>query len=71
MDPSHLSLSSGFNTITWVSLIRSLTINSPYKKSFLPGQARNLNALGALGLLSAGATLQGWAVPCQGLIPDW
>lgn len=59
-----------WNRVTWLSLIRSLTINRFYKKSFLPGHTRNLSALGAVGLLSTGATIQGWDMPCQGLLPD-
>ena len=59
-----------WSRVPWLSLIRSLIINRFYKKSFLPGHTRNLSALGAVGLLSAGATIQGWDMPCQGLIPD-
>ena len=58
------------NRVTRLSLIRSLTINRFYKKAFLPGHTRNLSALRAVGLLSTGATIQGWAMPSQGLIHD-
>lgn len=74
MDTSDLSPSPGLNTVTWISLVRSLSMESPYKKSFfffLPGQPRMLKTLGVLGppkpgTPRVGGTLSGTHPHCWG-----
>lgn len=57
MDTSDLSPSPGLNTVTWISLVRSLSMESPYKKSFFFFFART--AQDAEGARSSGPS-QTW-----------